>query len=196
MPFQKHGFLGEQARENIGNIRKQYRSLFQLVDEVNEYTYKVIAEIKINSEDIHECLIGSLLAKVVHSFQAVVILSQYGLESDSNIILRALFDNIFIFGSVIEDKEFGGKYIEHERVLQLKLTNAAIDNAKDLKFSKEKMKRLKDRKDELEKEIRNSKGEDKAPRTIRNEAISTRHDYPAPWGFLFSRKARFLFGNA
>jgi hypothetical protein len=43
MPFQKYGFLGQQARENIANIRKQNHSLFELIDEVNEYTHKAIA---------------------------------------------------------------------------------------------------------------------------------------------------------
>src|SRR5208283_4847625 len=92
MSFQKYGFLGQQARDNIENIRKLHPGLFQFVDEVNEYTHKVIAEVTFNPNDLHECLIGTLFAKMFHSFQAVVILAQYGLESDSNIILRALFD--------------------------------------------------------------------------------------------------------
>ncbi len=153
MPFQKHGFLGQQATDNIQNIRKLHPGLFQLVDEVNEYTQKTITDVRLDSDDLHECLIGTLFAKMFHSFQAAVILSQYGLESDSKIILRALFDAIFVFGSIIEDREFAEKYVEHERVLQLKRVNAAISNAKDLKFSKEAIRKLRDRKNELEREL-------------------------------------------
>ena len=164
MPFEKHGFLGQQARENTENIRKRHDRLFNLVDEVNEYTHEAIVEVNIDPQDMHQCLVGSLFAKMVQSFQALVILAQYGLESDSNIILRALFDDIFLFGSIIEDKEFAERYIEHERVLQLKLTNAAINNAKDLRFGKKMMRRLTDRKAELEKEIKAAKDDKKGKR--------------------------------
>ncbi len=162
MPFRKYGFLGQEATENILTVRKRYFELFQLVDEVNEYIHKVIGEVKLDPYDMHQSLIGSLFAKMLHSFQAVIILGQYGLESDSNIILRALFDAIFIFGSIVEDREFAEKYVEYQtKTSQLKKVNAAINNADDLKFDEEMIRKLTDRKEELEKELGIDQGENK-----------------------------------
>jgi hypothetical protein len=171
MPFQKHGFLGREAAENALTVRKRYFELFRLVDEVNEYVHKVVAEIKFDPYDMHQSLIGSLFAKMLHSFQAVIILTQYGLESDSNIILRALFDAVFLFGSIVEDRKFAEKYVEYQtKASQLRKVNAAINNANDLKFDDEMVKRLTDRKEELKNELGIDYGEnrDKEKATLAN----------------------------
>lgn len=154
MPFRKCGFLGEQARQNIQNMRRRYSKLFRLVDEANEFIHDVTAEIRIDPYDVHQCFIGSLFAKMLNGYQSVIILSEYGLESDASIVLRALFDGIFLFGSTVEDRGFAEKYIEYQTKLnQLKKVNAAIDNAVDLKFDGEKITKLRCRKKELETDL-------------------------------------------
>lgn len=162
MPFSKHGYLGQEAILNIQTVIKRHFELFQLVEEVNVFIHKVITEVKFDPYDMHQCLIGSLFAKILQSFHSTIILGRYGLESDSKIVLRALFDAIFLFGAIVEDREFAEKYVEYQaKLCQLTKVNAAINNARDLKFNKIKIRKLTERKKELEKGLGIDQGKNK-----------------------------------
>jgi hypothetical protein len=147
------GFLSPEAENIKKDIRKEFSNIFALVDEVNEFCYSVIALIKINSESLQDFLIATLLAKIMHGFQATIILAQYGLETDCKIVLRSLLDTIFVFGSICKDEKFVYEYLMSEKSNQLKLINAALNNQDDLCIDLEIIDKLKKRKDRLKNEV-------------------------------------------
>lgn len=153
MGERRRGFLGEEGINVVKQMRGKHAGLFQLVDDVNEFTYVIIQQVTYDRESLYECVIACLFAKIIHGFQAVVLLAQYGLESDCIVVLRALLDAMFVFGAIYDDKEFTEQYIRSEKAIQLKLTNAALNNLNDLIFSDEMITRLKERHELLKKEI-------------------------------------------
>jgi hypothetical protein len=46
MPFKQFGFLGNEIEKVKQNIRKDFEQFFNLIFEVNEFTLKIISEIK------------------------------------------------------------------------------------------------------------------------------------------------------
>jgi hypothetical protein len=106
--------LGQEAKDMTDKIRKDYKEYFLLVDQVNEFTNGIVSSILVNPDDLQESLIHSLLAKIIHSFNSVIILAQYGLESDCNTLLRSLLESLFIFQAVYKDESLGFQYIHKE----------------------------------------------------------------------------------
>jgi hypothetical protein len=81
----------------------------------------------------------------------VVILAQYGLETDCKIILRALLDSIFVFGAICKDENFAWEYINSQKASNLKQINSALNNKPGL-FDKKTLEEFKKQSDILSKE--------------------------------------------
>ena len=154
MPFKKHGFLGKEAKKVRDRLRTDHEQIFLLVDQVNEFTNGTVSTIVINPDDLQECLIGCLLAKIMHSFNSAVILAQYGLESDCNTILRSLLETLFIFQGVYYDKNLAVQYILSEKPDQLRYANVILSDKNISKFfNKKQIANIKKNKKSLEKEL-------------------------------------------
>lgn len=158
MPFRKYGFGGQEGKNIVDKIRKNYKEYFLLVDQISEFTYGIVSTIHVNPNDLQDSLIHSLLAKIIHSFNSVIILAQYGLESDCNTLSRSLLETLFIFQAVYKDKNLAFQYILSEKAQQLKAANVILNDANISKYFNEKqIDNIKKEKESLEQEINNKR---------------------------------------
>ena len=99
-----------------------------------------------------------MLAKIIHSFNSIIIPAQYGLESDCNTLLRSLLDTLFIFQTVYKDENLAIQYILSEKAQQLKAANVILNdtNISEL-FNEKQIDNIKKEKDSLKQE-KNDKG--------------------------------------
>lgn len=158
MPFKKYGFLGQEAKNIADKIRRDYKGYFLLANQVNEFANGIVSTVRVNPDDLHESLIYSLLARIIHSYNSTIILAQYGLEADCNTVLRSLLDTLFIFQAVYKDEGLAIQYILSEKAKQLKTANVILNDADISKFfNKKQIDNIKKEKESLEQEI-NEKG--------------------------------------
>jgi len=158
MPFIKNGFLGQEAKSIAAKIRTDYKEYFLIADRVNEFTNGIVSTILVNPDNPHDCLIHNLVAKIIHSFNSVIILTQYGLESDCNTLLRSLLESLFIFQAIYKDESLGFKYIQSEIIKQFKTANVILGDENISKYYNEKqIANIKMQKESLKQEI-NDKG--------------------------------------
>ena len=138
MPFKKYGFMGQEAKSLADEIRNNYKEHFLLVDQINEFTNEIVSTIIINSDDLQKSLIIGLLAKIIRSFNSVIILAKHGLEADCYTLSRSLLENFFIFQAVYNDENLAIQYLLSEKAQQLKATNVILNDADISKFFNKK----------------------------------------------------------
>ena len=104
MSFDTEGFLGNQASEIIKENYESHKDIFELCEEINLYAQSVKDDFKIYQDDMQGILATTLFSKILNTFQAVVILYKYGLNSQSKMLTRVELESLFTLKSTIKDK--------------------------------------------------------------------------------------------
>lgn len=128
MSINEEGFLSEEIKKYINQIISKYQSFFTLGQEVNQSTHKVKYELEVHNEDAQQMVSACALIKLLNNFQSIYILCTYGLIIDAKIILRSMFETLFILKLSCEDVEFVKKYVEADQIYRQKLLNVAKNN--------------------------------------------------------------------
>lgn len=169
MPFKSFGFLGKEIENGRQMVKNKFAQYFNLASDVNAFSLTTISRLKFNKDNLQDCLMGAIFAKIIHSFQSVVILAQYGLESDSRIILRALLDSAFVFGAICKDEGFAEKYIGSQKAERLRSINSALNSHRNL-FDDDTIKELEKQRDILTAEKKKKEFQAIIPEQIANDA--------------------------
>lgn len=113
--FDDHGYLGNQIHESRKQVVAEYKTFFQLAEDLNDFfqKQKYSFDSTISKEQRQE-IIGSLFLRIINSYQAVIILLSYGgLWPDAAVVLRSLMEAVFNLLAMINDENFYKKYIEN-----------------------------------------------------------------------------------
>ena len=103
--FEKQGFFSSQIEETRQKNLQDQSKLFRLAFRTLELAYDQLYQLDIEQVDKKSCLIGSLYCKIIESYNSVLLLSNYGLSSDSKSILRVFIEATFLLGSIVNDEE-------------------------------------------------------------------------------------------
>lgn len=103
--FEKQGFLSSQIEEIRQKNLQDQSKLFRLAFRTLELAYCQLYQLDIKQLDTKSCLIGALYCKIIESYNSVLLLSNYGLSSDSKSILRVFIEATFLLGSIINNEE-------------------------------------------------------------------------------------------
>jgi len=167
--FDEKGFLGLQARDFALEISRKYKDWFDLCSEINSFAQRSKYELTIHNMDGQEVISACLFLRILNGFQACVILAGWGLVVEGEVLLRSMFEALFIMKACMKDEDFMREYVKTGQVQQLRLMNAAFKYDADIfmetrKYvSKEKMEELRNRKKRKEiKELNVSKVAEKA----------------------------------
>ncbi len=125
MSIESTGFLGNEIEKYSEEIVKWNKDLFDLSFDYNKFAQETKYKFQIHSKDGQKVIAGCLFLKILNTFQGVVILAKYGLQSDSKILLRSLFEPLCILKLVLEDKTFHRKYISTDLFEMRKRFNIA-----------------------------------------------------------------------
>jgi hypothetical protein len=154
--FDEKGFLGLQAQEFCAEISKRYREWFDLCSDINSFGQKSKYEMNIHNMDGQEVISVCLFLKILNGFQACLILAKYGLVAEAEVLLRSLFEALFIMKACINDEDFTREYVKSDEAKQLKLMKAAYKHDAPIFLETRKyasigrMKELQEKKDRKE----------------------------------------------
>lgn len=123
--FDEKGILGLQAQEFCNEISIKYKDWFDLCSDINSFAQKSKYELVVHNMDGQEVISVCLFLRILNGFQACVILSKYGLVGEGEVLLRSLFEALFIMKACINDEDFMREYVKSDEVKQLKLMKAA-----------------------------------------------------------------------
>jgi|GEM_PF-3522318 len=110
--FNINGFLGTEAELISANNYNQYNNLFHFCEELNRYTIALVPQIDIHNHDSRELIIGGLFLKILNGTQGAVILMKYGLDIETNIIIRTALESLYWLVAIIKRKPVYKKFIE------------------------------------------------------------------------------------
>jgi len=153
MPFDVHGFLGEQVKVIGMKEYEEHKDLFELVIAINKYAQEMKYKFVIHNEDSQELTIGALYIKALQSFESVVILSRLGLNSDSKAVLRVLLEAVFYLKAICEDDNFVFTYIKGDDVELHRILKKISKDEKGIFSTKLKEYASKDKIDNLKSVI-------------------------------------------
>ncbi len=109
MSFQKYAFLGEEIQSFIIDNSDDNECL-KLSYMINELFNTEIEKLIHPIDDSKDVTIVALGIKALQTYNSIIILSKYGLESDSKALMRVLAENIFYIGALINDSRFYEEY--------------------------------------------------------------------------------------
>jgi hypothetical protein len=111
MDFDQRGFLGEQMGSISQGIYNEYRELFDLCYDLNEFAQKLKFLFILNKEDSQEVAASCLFVKVLNGFQSAVLLYKNGLSVEGRVIIRTVLESAFILKSICDNKEYAEDFV-------------------------------------------------------------------------------------
>lgn len=134
----KEGFLSEEYREVVQEIKNEYKEYFVLIEKINRLIYDMYDNLKIMNNDVIALYLVTSFSKVHKSFQSCYILYSYGFEEEVQIIFRTMLESLFIAVSIKEDNSNFDKLLKNQEIEDSYRTNDLIDRGEII--NKEKIK--------------------------------------------------------
>lgn len=119
-PLEHHGFVGEQIKEWITNIRSDHSDLFDLAVDTNKLCQKAMFELDAHSRHEQEVIIASLYMRSLATFQGVTLLSERGMIPQARILARALLETVFTLCALCKKSELVNVFINEDKKKRLK----------------------------------------------------------------------------
>src|SRR5438105_4301631 len=99
------GFLKPELPQWEPEFREKFRGWVDLYEEVNAFCYKSLSAAVANPT-LAQSLCWALFLRSVATFQAILILLQKGLQSDSKALLRSLLEVTFTLKATTKRNTF------------------------------------------------------------------------------------------
>lgn len=131
MSFDKYGYLGNQINDISSDLEKRHSEAFSIAYEINEFSHKVKFEFNVGQDNLLQVVATSLFIKILNNFQAIILLSRLGLESEAKIITRTLLDALFVLKAIIDDEKELVKFINIDFINRERLINYILKREKD-----------------------------------------------------------------
>jgi len=112
-----NGYLGQEINEAKQNIYRSNQALFDLCFEINQFSQIVKYELKVDDTDNIGIVSTLLYFKILDTYQSVILLYQYGLDSQAKTVNRTILEALWVlknlclnpdetFELLIEDEYF------------------------------------------------------------------------------------------
>ncbi|MDM8534175.1 DUF5677 domain-containing protein, partial [Clostridiaceae bacterium HSG29] len=128
MTFEKESFLSNEIEENRKVHINNRKILYKKVREINTCMNDVLHNLKHTDNINKDYFLIGLLCKIVKSYNSIILLSEYGLESDVKVLLRSLMETAFNFCAMIYDNEYFEKYLKNADKQNLFFINSIKKN--------------------------------------------------------------------
>ena len=134
MSFEENGFIGSSIQSWINKIHEDHAALFNVAVETNKLCQGSLSDINAHNEDPQELVIASLYIRILSNYQSIYIHCERGMMPEARIILRTMYEAIFILGAVVKDSKLALTYIKehdkrrHEFIQKLKKLQEKPDN--------------------------------------------------------------------
>lgn len=154
MPIDYYGYLGKGIERYKEEYFKNYKEIFILYEEINNFLQKSKFKLQVKDNNIQGIFIIPLFIKSLETFQAIYILLRSYIFNDAVNLTRILFEAMINLGYCAKGENECKQYIAKEIKNKIKIINAAKDHPEE--FPEELFQRqpLGDRKKELEKMLK------------------------------------------
>jgi len=125
MDFNEKGFLGTAITEFSASVEKKYEWFFAGCHRINEVAQAIKFEIEVHNDSGQEVLAAATFLRILHGFQAAVILAKLGLVLDAQVVLRGVLESLFILKLICDKSSFDSEYVGSDSVQRLKWMNIA-----------------------------------------------------------------------
>jgi hypothetical protein len=118
--FETDGYLSNEISGWEHDFEQRYVAKLQLAAEVNRLAHQVIFSIEITSTELKELLLSTLLSRQISTFQAFIIVARKGLIDQSEMLVRALAEVMFLVGAIRKDESFAEKWVLSDEISRKK----------------------------------------------------------------------------
>jgi hypothetical protein len=161
MSFEETGFIGTNIQPWIKKIHDDHATLFSIADETNKLCQGSLHDINAHNKDPQEVVVACLYIRILSNYQSIYLHCERGMNPEARMILRCMYEAIFILGAVVKDSKLVLTYIKehekrrHEFIQKLKRLQDKPDN-----YDSEKILALETTLQEEIKQIEKFKTED------------------------------------
>lgn len=107
------GFLSKEVKDAIRKYKKEHKEWFDLAEELNNCFHRIVFVKDWEVKDNKGILLLGLGIRALSTYQGIQILIERGMVSESRVLLRSLFEVMFILVSISKDDLIYDKYLKH-----------------------------------------------------------------------------------
>jgi hypothetical protein len=127
------GFIGKGIEAYKIQIREKYKDHFKYFEDFNCFLNNLKFRLEVKDTEDQRQVISLLFMKALETFQAIYILCEYGLTSDSVTLNRALFETTVHLLYCSKDEESFKSYIAIDVANKIKWSNASRQNPEEFR---------------------------------------------------------------
>ena len=106
------GFLSNEAIEGRSVFKERFSDIFELARYTSRVGMAKIGEVKLTGIENSKFIIYLLTIRVLESFQAIIILMEYGMLSSAKLIMRPLLEAMFSLAAIQKDESLIEQYFD------------------------------------------------------------------------------------
>lgn len=130
--FNINGFLGSE--KIMHKIRSDYANLFNFSESLNQFLLLEKDKFLFDTSE-KNIIIGLLLCKSITSYQTTILVLNYGLPKESEVLLRSLMETTFLILACCNVDDFYNEYRESHNYHRLRLARNIINNKISINIS-------------------------------------------------------------
>jgi len=133
MPFEENSYLGKQIEKMRNDFLKTNADIINEFNDLNKDLNKILYNIRYTEEFEKDNILLGLFCNTIETFNSIVILSNYGLSSNSQVLLRSLIESVFNYCAIIRDESHFDFFIERGNAETRRLARLIENNPNTFK---------------------------------------------------------------
>ena len=118
--FDTDGYFGKQVADFRQELIEYFREFFDIAFELNRFVQKEKINFNFENNQQH-AVIGSILCRIINSYQATILLITYNLLTEAEVVLRSLMEATFLITACCNNEIFYDKFLKTHNAHRLLL---------------------------------------------------------------------------
>ncbi len=129
MSFDKNGFLGKEVNDTVTKIHLKYTDLITFLKTLNKFSHEIQNRLTIDIKNSQEVICATLFIKTLSTFQAFLLISERGMKSQAEMLLRGLIESLFILVASSKSKDFVREYANQDLLQRKNIYNRHMNSS-------------------------------------------------------------------
>lgn len=112
MPFEENSYLGKQIEIIRNNNIESNKEILTTANIINQNVNKLLYTLRHSDSINKDFFVIALFCKIITSYNALIILQNYGLSSDAKTILRTMMESTFHLRALILSDTYFDNYLK------------------------------------------------------------------------------------
>jgi Family of unknown function (DUF5677) len=118
-----NGFLDSNSSEVALHTNLVHREVLSYCKRLNNLAHRSLFSAKFSIDDSQQFLLAALMHKAMTAYQAIILLAERGMPSESQVVLRTLLEITFRIVAIAKNSEVGEAYIQQDETNRKKFIN-------------------------------------------------------------------------